>query len=270
MIDSYLNNIRDNNPRIHCITNHVSANLCANGLLACGASPIMAEAIEEVAEIAVQCQGVCLNLGVPSRQKVDAMIIAGKAANEKGIPVLFDPVGIGASQFRMNMAAEILSSVQVSMIRGNLSEIKTLVTGIGSRSGVDVHSQECMSGVNLDEKVDLAKKCARTTGAIVAISSEVDIITDGSISYLVSNGHPMMSRVTGSGCLLSALTTAFLSVNKEELLKAAVASFCMFGICGEVASKRAAGSGSYGVRLLDAVYAMSAEELKGEARYELF
>ncbi|MFI3236638.1 MAG: hydroxyethylthiazole kinase [Lachnospiraceae bacterium] len=269
MIEPYLNQIRDEKPRIHCIVNSVSANLCANGLLACGASPIMAEAIEEVEEITAQCQGLCLNLGIPSEAKVVAMIAAGKMANEKGIPVLFDPVGVGASQFRMKLAKDIFSSVQVSMIRGNFSEIKALVTGDLSKSGVDVDKKDATSEVEIKERVDMARRCARLTGAIVAISGDVDVVTDGTSSYLVRNGHPMMSKVTGSGCLLSALITAYLSVNKDKMLMAAVASLSMFGICGEEASK-APGSGSYSMYLLDAIYAMHVGELKGEARYEIY
>lgn len=275
MVKTYLEQVRNEMPHIHCISNLVSANFCANGLLACGGRPIMAEAKEEVEEITAQCQGLNLNLGIPSLEKMESMILAGKVANEKRIPVVFDPVGVGASQFRMEVARNLISQVSLTVIRGNVAEIQSLGTGIGSHSGVDIPAQNQGIEMGLDEKVRLAIGCAKNLNTIVLMSGEVDIVTDGSRTYLIKNGHSMMSKVTATGCLSAVLTTAFLAVSPDDFLMATVASCCMMGVCGMLAREKQEkenqdGTGSYGMYLLDAISTIRGEVLECEANYELY
>ena len=272
MLKEILENVRKTTPLIHNITNYVTVNDCANVLLASGSSPIMADDIDDVVDITSICGGLHINIGTLNRNTIPAMFLAGKRANELGHPVLLDPVGAGASKLRTDTAYQLLDQVKFSVIRGNISEIKTLALGEGSTRGVDASIDDIVTEENLDKTVAFAKKFAAKTDAIIVITGAIDIVADKSKGYCIRNGHPMMSRITGSGCQLSALITAFLTANKETPLEAVVAAVCAMGICGEKAYARMAaldGNASYRNYLIDAVYNLTGDELESEAKYEI-
>ena len=266
MLGEILEKTRKQNPLIHCMVNLVTANDCANLALACGASPIMAEDLEEVGQVASACDGLVLNLGTPGPRKVQALLLAGKNAKKQGKPVIFDPVGAGCSDFRKEAANEIIKQVRPDIIRGNASEIRTLLRGSLAHRGVDADAVT-------EEPLELAKSLAEKTGAVVVISGDVDVVTDGTISYRVRNGHPMMRSVTGTGCQMSVLIGAYAAANSDKPLLAALAGVCGFGLCGEIAHRRLTpldGNASYRNYIMDAVYHLSGDVLEGGARYEIF
>ena len=249
---------------MHCITNYVTANDCANLLLACGASPIMADDPEEAEEITAGCASLVLNLGTPNPRKLEAMRLAGREANRLHHPVVFDPVGAGASAFRRDAARQLLDEVRFSVIRGNVSEIEALVRFGEAHPGVDADV--------LDADIAAAVKLSRMSGAAVAMTGSTDIVTDGRTVYRVLNGHPMMRSVTGAGCMLSALTGAFAAASPEDPLTAALAAVCAMGVCGERAHARLRdGDGNAAFRnyIIDAMYDLDPEGLEREARYEV-
>lgn len=267
MLKERLMKLRECRPLIHNITNHVTAGDCANLLLAAGASPIMAEDPLEVEEITSVCGGLNLNIGTPSERKFQAMILAGRKANSLGHPIVLDLVGVGASNFRKTEVERLLAQISPTVLKGNASEIKTLATGIGSNRGVDVAEQDKSS----DTTLEMAKALALRYHAVVLVTGAVDLITDGVESYAVSNGHPFMGHITGTGCMLSALTTAFVSSNADGILEAVLASTAMMGIAGERAYhalKDGEGCGSYRVYLMDQIYLISPDILEEEAKYE--
>lgn len=266
MLGEMLQNVRENRPLVHCITNYVTANDCANLLLACGGSAIMADEMEEVEEVTSLCGGLVLNLGTPNPRKVEAMLRAGREANRMGRPVVFDPVGVGCSAFRREAGSRILEQVQLSVIRGNASEIAALTGGETGRCGVDADASAASA-----EKS--ARLLAKKTGAVVVASGATDLVTDGEALYCVHNGHPMMRTVTGTGCQLSALTGAYVAANPQNLLRAALAATCTMGLCGEIAQGRLQpedGNAAYRDRIIDAVFHLTAEDLEKGARYELY
>ena len=226
MLGEILEKTRKRNPLVHCMANLVAANDCANLALASGASPIMAEDLEEVEQVTSACDGLVLNLGTPSPRKIQALLLVGKTAKKLGKSVIFDPVGAGCSDLRRNAAGEILCQVRPDIIRGNASEIRTLLLGTMAHRGVDAEEVA-------EEPLDLAKLLAQRTGAVVVISGDVDVVTDGAVSYRVRNGHPMMRSVTGTGCQMSVLIGAYAAANPEKTLLAALAGVCGFGLCGE-------------------------------------
>ena len=252
MFAPLLRNLRDRRPLVHAITNYVTANDCANLLLACGASPIMAD------------------VGTLHRGTIPAMVACGKTANARGIPVVLDPVGAGASRLRTETALRLLREVRFTVIRGNLSEIETLARGHGTTYGVD--SADRVTPDNLDACCALVRDFARRTGAVVAMSGAVDLVSDGERVYCIRNGHPMMGLVTGTGCQLSCLAGAFAAANPDRPLEAAAAAVCAMGLCGEIAHARLGpedGNGSYRTYLMDAVCRLTPEQLEKGARYEL-
>lgn len=268
MLSQYLNQVRQTKPRIHCITNAVSAPLSANGLMAIGGAPMMADAPEEAAEITALCDGLSLNLGMPNPQKLSAMFAAGAAANRRRIPVVFDPVGVGVSQFRRESAQKLLDEIKFTAIRGNLSEMRVLAGVEGNCLGVD--AGDGIDEKNLAQVARFAKDFAQKTGAIIAISSAIDLVADGAVVYVVRNGTPMLSQLSGSGCLLSALLTAYLASNPERQLEGAVTALCAMGLCGEKAAKISRGNGSFAMNLLEELGNLTGEILEQGAEYEIF
>ena len=265
MLGEILEKTRKQNPLVHCMVNLVTANDCANLALACGASPIMAEDLEEVGQVASACDGLVLNLGTPGPRKVQALLLAGKTAKKQGKPVIFDPVGAGCSDFRKEAANEIIKQVRPNIIRGNASEIRTLLLGTMAHRGVDAEEVA-------EDTLDLAQLLARRTGAVVVVSGDVDVVTDGTISYRVRNGHPMMRSVTGTGCQMSVLIGAYAAANPEKPLLAALAGVCGFGLCGELAQKRLGpldGNASYRNYIIDALYRLTGDALEEGAKYEI-
>lgn len=267
MLGDILEHCRERRPLVHCISNYVAINDCANLVLACGASPIMAEDPEEVEEIARICDAVVLNLGMPSSRKLEALLRSGKAANRAERPVIFDPVGVGTSRMRKEAAFDLLRNIKMTVIRGNASEIRTLVKGTRTSRGVDVDASLA------DDAETLAMCLAAHTGAVVAVSGDTDIVTDGTVCYRVHNGHPMMRCVTGSGCMLSCLVGAYMAADPERPLQTALAAVCAMGLCGEIAHSRLSsldGSGTYRNYIIDAMYQLRGAQLEKGARYELF
>ena len=272
MFKDCLNNVRKNIPLIHNITNYVTVNDCANILLACGGSPIMADDIHEVEEITSICQGLNINIGTLNTRTVESMFAAGKKANELHHPVVLDPVGAGASALRTDTAHRLLDEIRFTVIRGNISEIKTLASGEGNTRGVDADIADRVTEENLDQAVAFAKDFARTTGAVIAITGAIDIVADAQKAYCIRNGHPMMSSVTGTGCQLSALSAAYVTANPDNVLEAEAAAVCAMGVCGEIAHERLSeldGNLSYRNYIIDAMYNLDGETLQSRARVEI-
>lgn len=273
MLEKYLENVKEKCPLIHNITNYVTVNDCANILLACGGSPIMADDINEVEEITTICTGLNINIGTLNERTIKSMFAAGKKANELGHPVVLDPVGAGASTLRTDTAKKLLDEIKFTVIRGNISEIKTLAIGQGSTKGVDADVADTVTEENLDKAVSFAKDFARKTGAVIAITGAIDIVADENKAYAIRNGVPMMAKITGSGCMLSALTAAYVSANQENPLEAVVASLCVMGLAGQRALvtmiKNNSGNSGYRNYLIDEIYKLDGKALKEGAKYEL-
>ncbi len=268
----YIENLKKKTPLIHNITNYVTVNDCANILLACGGSPIMSDDKNEVAEITSICNGLNINIGTLNERTVDAMIIAGKKANELNHPVILDPVGAGASVLRTNTANKLIEEINFTVIRGNISEIKTISGVSASTQGVDANVADKVTEDNLDNAINFAKAFAKTTGAVIAITGAIDIVCDCEKAYIIRNGHPMMSAVTGTGCMLSAVTAAYVTANSDSVLEATAAAVCAMGLAGEIAHSRLNdldGNSSYRNYIIDAICNMTPEQLEKGAKYEV-
>lgn len=272
MFKEMLAGVRETSPLTHCITNYVTINDCANIVLACGASPIMADDPGEAEEITALSKGLDINIGKLDQRTIPAMLAAGKRANALGHPVLLDPVGAGASVLRTRTALQLLEQVQFTVIRGNMSEMKALALGGDNPHGVDADLADQVTEEHLEQAVSFAKAFARRTGAVIAVTGTIDIVTDGETAFCIRNGDPMMRLVTGAGCQLSAMTAAYLAANPETPLRAAAAAVCAMGVCGEIARERlpeGGGSATYRIDLMDAVSTLTPEELERRANYEV-
>ena len=272
--DTILHRVRETKPLIHNITNYVTVNDCANILLACGASPIMADDIDEVEEITALCGGLNINIGTLNHNSVQSMLAAGKKANELGRMIVLDPVGAGASKLRTETALRLIDEIKFDVIRGNISEIKTLASGAGAghTKGVDADISDKVTEENLKEAVAFAEQFSRKTGAVIAVTGAIDIVACGTEACCIRNGHPMMSSITGTGCQLSAMTAAFITANRECVMEAAAAAVIAMGVCGETAFDRLGrldGNATYRNYIIDAVYRLTAEDLKRGADYEM-
>ena len=262
MFKTEFENLRRTCPLIHNITNYVTVNDCANMVLACGASPIMADDAAEVEDITTICGGLNINIGTLNSRTITSMLLAGKKANALGHPVVLDPVGAGASRLRTDTAYRLLRDVKFAVIRGNISEIKTLASGTGTTKGVDADVADKVTEENLDSAVAFAKKFAAQTGAVIAITGAIDIVADAQKAYVI----------TGTGCQLSALTAAFVTANPGHPLEAAAAAVCAMGLAGEIAHKRLTpqdGNATYRSYIIDAIYNMTPDQLEEGANYEV-
>lgn len=246
--------VKENSPLIHNITNYVVMNNTANALLAIGASPVMAHAIDEVAEMASIASALVINIGTLDAEWVKSMFKAGETALNKGVPIVFDPVGAGATPYRTETCRQIIASCRPSIIRGNASEILALSNASIQTKGVD-------STTSSNAALESAKSLALQTGAIVVISGETDYITDGINVETVENGHPMMARVTGMGCTATAIVAAFAAVNKN-MMEAATHAMTIMGIAGEIAATKSKGNGSLQVNFLDELYIMDSKTIR--------
>lgn len=272
MFGKYLQKVREESPLIHCITNYVTVNDVANVLLACGASPIMADDEGEVEEIQSLARGLDINIGTLNTRTIGSMHKAGKRAMELHHVLLLDPVGAGASSLRTQTAMDLLHDLHFDIIRGNVSEIRTLADGTGNVRGVDASVQDQVTEENLDAMTAFVKDFARHTGSIIAMSGAIDLVADGSTCYVIRNGRKEMSRITGTGCQLSGLTTAFAAASPDHLLEAAAAAFVEMGVAGEKAwsyMQKGDGNATYRNRLIDAVYNMEEKDLDEGAEYEI-
>ncbi|MCP4113662.1 MAG: hydroxyethylthiazole kinase [Desulfobacteraceae bacterium] len=246
--------LRERKPLVHNITNFVVMNYTANILLAAGASPVMAHAEDEVEEMVSLAGALVLNIGTLTQTWITSMIKAGKKASELGTPVILDPVGSGATSLRTDSAKKIIEQTSISVIRGNASEILSLSLGGSKTKGVDsIHS--------VNEAAETAKTLAGELKTTLAITGPTDLVTDGDRIVQVSNGHPLMSYVTGTGCAATSLIGAFSAVDTDPLSAAATA-LAFFGLAGEVAGKKASGPGSFMTEMTDALYTITPELLR--------
>lgn len=266
-----MDNVRNYMPLVHNITNYVTVNDCANIIIACGGSPIMADEIEEVEEITSICNALNINMGTLNSRTVPAMIMAGKKANELGHPVIFDPVGVGASTYRKNTAEKIIREVKISIIRGNFSEIKALRDG-GKTKGVDANDVDVIDSENIDEIVKFCKAFSKETGAVIIVTGVIDIVADENKAFAIKNGHYMMSKISGTGCMLSALLGAFAGANPDNLLEASLVAVALMGLCGELAYEKLEaneGNLAYKNKIFDEMFHMNGEKLETGAKYEI-
>ena len=245
--------VRSRAPLIHNITNYVVMNSSANILLAAGASPVMAHCLAEVEEMVAMSGALVLNIGTLQEDWLASMIVAAKKANTIGIPVILDPVG--ATSLRTTAVKKILSQADIAVVRGNASEILSLTSSGITTKGVD-------SSMGLSPQVAAAaRQIAQERNCVIAISGQEDCVTDGHQTYRIANGHPLMARVTGTGCGLSAVTGAFCAVARGELLLAAAAAFGYYGLCGELAAEISDKPGGFFVAFMDALYAAGNQEI---------
>jgi len=257
-----LERVREASPLVHNITNVVVTNFTANGLLALGASPVMAYAKEEVAEMAKLAGALVLNIGTLNATEVEAMLIAGRAANEAGVPVIFDPVGVGATSYRTETARRIVEQIKLAAVRGNAAEIANMIGEPWNIKGVD-------AGEGSGDVAVLAERAATKLGTVVAITGKEDVVTDGQTTYLIRNGHPLLTKVTGTGCLLTSVVGAFAAV-EQDVVKAAVAALTYYGVAAEQAAAETVnrGPGSFQAAFLDALARIGADDVKRDGRVE--
>lgn len=297
-----LENVRTNTPLVHNITNYVTVNDVANVLLAIGASPIMSDEPEDVEDITSICNGLNINIGTLNKHSIEAMFLAGKRANECGNVVVLDPVGAGASKLRTDTTIELIDKIKFDVIRGNISEIKTIANGNGTTKGVDADIVDAVTKENLPQMIEFAKNLAGKLDCIIAITGAIDIVANKKKCYVIYNGNKVMSRITGTGCQLSALICAFLSavlietkkkvtvyndeVNLEKFereielesiedmkLKATAAAVCTMGLAGEMGFAllhENEGNSTYRNRIIDSIYNMTGEELERGVKYEVY
>lgn len=272
VLKTMLENVRAKSPLVHNITNYVTVNDVANVLLAAGGSPIMSDDADDVEDITSICGGLNINIGTLNKNTIPSMFLAGKKANVLGHIVLLDPVGAGASRLRTDTANRLMHEVHFDAVRGNISEIKTLCTGSGSTKGVDADAVDAVTEANLDDGVQLVKAFAKQTGCIIAVTGAIDLVSDGERCWCIRNGRAEMSRITGTGCQLSALMTAFLVANPDRKLDAAAAAVCMMGLAGEIGwanMQPGDGNSTYRNRIIDAIFNMTGDALEEGAKYEL-
>lgn len=272
MLTTILENVRKNAPLVHNITNYVTVTDVANALLACGGSPIMSDEPEDVEDITSICGGLNINIGTLNQSSIEGMYRAGKKANELGHVVLLDPVGAGASALRTNTALGLIEKVKFDVIRGNISEIKTLVLGAGTTKGVDADAADAVTDANLDQMVAFVKQVAEKFQTIIAVTGAIDLVADKDRCYVIRNGRPEMGRITGTGCQLSGVTTAFVVANPENKLEAAATAVITMGVAGEIGFERMQegdGNSTYRNRIIDAIYNMDGEKLEAYAKYEI-
>ena len=216
MLGNCLDHVRKSAPLVHNITNYVTVNDVANILLACGGSPIMSDEPEDVEDITSICGGLNINIGTLNQRSIEGMHRAGRKAADLGHTILLDPVGAGASALRTRTAVELMHEIPFTVIRGNISEIKTLALGSGTTKGVDADVADAVTEANLDAAVAFVKDFAAKSRAIVAITGAIDLVSDGRQCYIIRNGRPEMGKVTGTGCQLSGMMTAFVTANPEN------------------------------------------------------
>lgn len=245
--------IKESRPVIHHITNYVTMNDSANIILAIGGSPIMANAAEEAAEVVAASKALVLNMGTPNQDNFRSMLIAGKTANKLGIPVIFDPVGAGASSYRRELCSRLLAEVRPDVIKGNLSEMRYLAGFEGSSCSID-------STGDCDDVSELVTGLAGQMSCIAACTGRMDVVSDGKTTFIIDNGHEMLKRITGTGCMTASLAGVFCSVTRDYML-GTIGGILTMGICGKLAFdclKPGEGTGTFKARLMDQVYNLDA------------
>ncbi len=271
MLGRAIENVRKHTPLVHNITNYVTVNDVANVILACGGSPIMSDEPDDVEDITTICGGLNINIGTLNQRSIEAMFAAGQRAQQLGHILVLDPVGAGASKLRTETAVKLMEELNFDVIRGNISEIKTLALGSGTTKGVDADVADAVTEQNLDAAVAFVKDFARKAGCIIAVTGAIDLVSDGDKCYVIRNGRKEMGLVTGTGCQLSGMMTAFLVAHPDKL-EAAAAAVAAMGLAGEIAwssMEDGDGNSTYRNRIIDAVYNMSGETLDKGANYEV-
>jgi len=252
--------VREKRPLIHNITNYVVMHYTANALLALGASPVMAHAVEEMEEMASLANALVLNLGTLSGPWIEGMLVAGRTASRRKIPIILDPVGAGATTLRTSTAVRLLDECRVTVLRGNASEMLAVAKGAGGTRGVD-------AAHTVEDAVEAARDWARMRGVVVAITGAVDHVTDGGAVRRVHNGHPLMGRITGSGCTATTVISAFCAVNANAV-EATASALAFYGLAGEYAARAGNLPGTFGVALIDMLHAVTPDQVAREARIE--
>ncbi len=251
-----LRTLRERKPLVHQITNYVVMNETANATLALGALPVMAHAPQEVAEMAANAGALVLNIGTLSEHWVEAMLLAGRAAQG---PIVLDPVGAGATRYRTETAKRLLDQLDITVVRGNAAELATLAGREAQIRGVESIGAE-------GSAADLAREASRALGAIVSVTGPTDHVSDGKRVIAISNGHELLGTVSGTGCMSTAVTGSFLAAKPEEPLEAAAEALAAFGVAGEDAARGAQGPGTFHARLYDALYNLDPDTLDGRAK----
>jgi hydroxyethylthiazole kinase len=266
-VSVWLKNVREQNPLVHNITNWVVTNIAANALLSLHASPVMAYAREEVADMARIASGLALNMGTLDASTVESMLLAGKAANEAGVPVVFDPVGVGATPYRNETAKRIASELKLTVLRGNAGEISVFLGAGGEVKGVD----SAGSASNLPE---VMRAYAAEHQCVVVATGETDYVTDGETIWELRNGHPLLASITGSGCMATAILGAFVGVAGKQrdlttYAESCVAALTCYNIAGELAAEVAKGPGTFQAALFDALYNLTPEIVDSRANIQI-
>lgn len=244
--------IKKTQPLVHCITNPISINDCANAILAIGSRPIMVEHPAEAAEITTSAAALCLNLGSITEARLQAMKLSSEAANKNNIPIILDTVGASCSSFRKNLLGEFIPLRKPQIIKGNISEILAVCGMDCHSSGVEANSSQLINKDNAEEYSRLLSSWAKKNSTVLLVSGPMDYVTDGSVSYLIKNGVPMMGNITGTGCMLNALAAAYAPGGFP--IEAALLAVLSFGIAGEIAAKHSTGPGTFHMQLFDALY----------------
>ena len=277
-IPQTLKNLKEKNPLTQCITNYVTVNDVANGLLAIGASPLMSEDPQEQKDIVNINDSLVINIGTLTKSQIEGMYASLDEADNLYKPVIFDPVGAGASELRTNTSVEIINNYSISVIRGNMSEIKILakeynidIENEETVKGVDVAPEDIISKENIKVNGRIVKELAEKINVVVMASGHIDIISDGKNVYTIKNGDPLMSRITGSGCMLTGINGGFIGSN-DDILLATITGALSIGIAGELSAEyiknNALGSGSFRTRLIDELYKLNSETLLKRAKLE--
>ena len=250
--------VRSQRPLIHHITNFVVMNATANITLCMGALPVMAHAPQEVEEMVDAAGALVLNLGTLWPEQVDAMLLAGRRANQRGIPIVLDPVGAGATRLRTESAHRLLKELSIAIVRGNLAEIATL-------AGMESKIRGVESVGSAGDAALAASQFAKTFGCVAAVTGPIDVVTDGVRFLRVANGHPMMAMVTGTGCMATSVVAACAAVENDAVI-ATAAALAAYGLAGEFAAEKAHGPGTFQVQLFDAVAGLTEDALRNGMR----
>jgi hydroxyethylthiazole kinase len=254
-----LASLREAKPLVHQITNYVVMNETANATLALGALPVMAHAREEVEEMVGLASALVLNIGTLSEDWIEAMLLAGRAANERGVPIVLDPVGAGATRYRTDTARRLLDELEIAVVRGNAGEVATLV-------GVEAEVRGVESMGDAADVAELARQATRALGIVAAVTGPVDHVSEGDQVIGVANGHELLGAVSGTGCMATAITGCFLAVKPDTPLEAAAEALVAFGVAGEDAAKDARGPGTFHAGLYDALAGLDPDTLDSRAK----
>lgn len=249
--------VRERNPLVHQITNYVTVNDCANATICVGASPVMSHAVEDVADMVKIASALVLNIGTLDKNQIEGMLVAGGVAAKRGIPIILDPVGAGATPYRTETANHLLKELPITVLKGNAGEIGTIAGASAKVRGVD---SESISG----NKKDIVKNLAREYYCTVVMSGEEDIISDGERLAEVKNGVPFMGKVSGTGCMASAICGAFTAYS-SDIMDGCITAMTYFGVAGEIAAKTAEGPGTFKPKLFDAMANLTIDEFKSMA-----